>query len=145
VLVSNGIGKPIWFQEGAAMTFANNPPANYWELWRKNPIHLERMVGGFSTVMAPNEVATFYAHAYVMTEFLERLCLARARCGLPELADALMSKRATPETLFAWAISTRGSDLFRTTPLPLWDDYAARGNFAPATLQALVNRRPTPG
>jgi len=95
--------------------------------------------------MTPNEVATFYVHAYVMTEFLERLCLARSRCGLPELADALMSKRATPETLFAWAISTRGSDLSRTTPLPLWDDYAARGNFAPATLQALVNRRPTPG
>jgi hypothetical protein len=69
-----------------------------------------------------------------------RLCLARPDCGPKELVEALQSGRATPETLFDWAISRRASDLVRTARLPLWDDYVEHGNFARATLDALLHR-----
>jgi hypothetical protein len=141
VLTSNGIGKPTWFQEGTAMMFAHERPRGYWQLWRENPIHLNRMVDEFPTT-APLEVATvFYAQAYVMMEFLDRLCLTLPRCGPGELALALQSGRATPKTLFEWAVQQRGRDLFRTTHLTLWDDYQAHGNFLPKTYQALLERR----
>jgi len=141
VLVSNGIGKPIWFQEGSALWIAGKP-ADYWQTWRRNPIVLDRMVDTFPTTGAPADGAVFYAQAYVMTDFLERLCEARRECGLAELAQALKSGVVTPERLFAWAVSRRGEDLIRTTPLPLWDDYAERGNFSPETLQVLWHRKP---
>jgi hypothetical protein len=59
---------------------------------------------------------------------------------LAELTAALKSGRATPATLFDWAVWQRGSDLVHTSRLPLWDDYVARGDFAPATLDALLAR-----
>ena len=63
-----------------------------------------------------------------------------------ELAKALKSGRTTPERLFEWVIYRRGSDLFRTARLPLWDDYVEHGTFAPETLEALLARsRPAPG
>jgi hypothetical protein len=57
-----------------------------------------------------------------------------------ELVVALASGQANPETLFRWAISRRGSDLFRMTNLPLWDDYVERGDFAPPTEAELLKR-----
>lgn len=117
-------------------------PLTYWQTWRDHPIDLDRMVATFPTTASPDAAAVFYAQAYVMTEFLERLCLARPECGLAELANALKSRQTTPERLFDWAIARRGDDLFRTTRLALWDDYAERGNFAPATLDVLLHREP---
>jgi hypothetical protein len=140
VLLSNDIGKPIWFQEGAAMQLAHDMPQGYWSIWRKHPIQLRQMVDGFSGSNAAPDPVVFYAQSYVMTEFLERLCLKLHRCGLQELTAALKTGRATPVTLFDWAISQRGSDLVRTSRLPLWDDYAQLGDFAPATKHALLHR-----
>lgn len=82
----------------------------------------------------------FLAQAVIMVELLERLCLARSDCGSAELVGALASRAATPETLFGWAIARRGSDLFRSTRVSLWDDYAQYGDFLPATKEVLLGR-----
>jgi len=140
VLVSNGIRGPIWFQEGAAMTFAGDRPANYWSTWRENPIRIERMVSTFPSTESKASAEIFYAQAFVMMEFLERLCLARTECGLAELAAALASERVTPERLFDWASEERSRDLAHTSAPSIWNDYAARGDFSPKTLQALLDR-----
>jgi hypothetical protein len=140
VLVSNDIGKPMWFQEGAAMQLAYDMPQGYWRTWREHPIQLRQMVDGRSAGGAVPEPAVFYAQSYVMIEFLRRLCWKLKPCGLGELTAALKTGRATPVTLFDWAISQRGSDLVRTSRLPLWDDYAERGDFAEATVLALAFR-----
>jgi hypothetical protein len=140
VLVSNGIGRPIWFQEGAAMTFAHDQPQGYYDRWRKNPIDLEQMVETFPNT-APLEIATtFYAQAYAMMDFLDRLCLTRTACGTAELVRALQNGSATPETLFDWAVAQSGSDLVHTARLSLWEDYVEHGNFPPATMDALLAR-----
>jgi hypothetical protein len=138
VLVSNGIGKPIWFQEGAAMEVARSWPRDYRRIARENPIRLQQMVDGFSAGNAASGV--FYARSAVMVEFLQRLCLKLKECGLPQLTAALKTGRATPHTLFDWAISQRASDLVRTSALPLWDDYVRLGDFAPETRDALLHR-----
>jgi hypothetical protein len=70
----------------------------------------------------------------------KRLCLKLKECGLPQLTAALKTGRATPHTLFDWAISQRASDLVRTSALPLWDDYVRLGDFAPETRDALLHR-----
>lgn len=43
-LVSNGVGAPLWLQEGLAMTLAGDHPHDYYSMWRKHPIDLRRMV-----------------------------------------------------------------------------------------------------
>jgi hypothetical protein len=140
VLVSNGVGKPIWFQEGAAMLVAHDGPHDFWTVWRKNPIDLRRMVGTFPQTSSLTDATIFCAQSYVMIEFLERLCWRRISYILDGLTDALMNGNASPETLFDWTISNCGSDLFSTTQLSLWNDYAERGNFATKTLSTIVNR-----
>jgi hypothetical protein len=145
VLVSNGIGKPIWFQEGTAMLVADNAPSHYWQIWHDHPIAVNRMVSVFPTAQTAEDASTFYAQAYVMTEFLERLCLGRSGCGPAELVDALKSGRTSPENLFGWATLRRGADLFQTTPLPLGDAYTAEGDFGQRTKNALLDRALRPG
>ncbi|HEY3499754.1 MAG TPA: hypothetical protein VGK73_33915 [Polyangiaceae bacterium] len=146
VLVANGIGKPIWFQEGAAMRVAGERPRDSRATWRKHPIPISQMVTTFPTTALPESASHFYAQAWEMMEFLHRLTLgnpggeAREVGELQELTHALKSGRTTPERLFEWATYQRGSDLFRTSRLPLWDDYAEHGNFAPTTLDALLAR-----
>jgi hypothetical protein len=140
-LVSNAIVTPMWFQEGAAMTIAGDPPRGYWTLWQKNPVDLRRMVNTFPRQADLPTVTIFNAQAFAMTEFLDSLCWARKTCNLSELAEALVSGQATPETLFEWAIAQRGSDLRHTTRLPLWDDYTERGKLGPETHAALNARR----
>lgn len=140
VLISNDIRGPIWFHEGAAMAIARDSPAGHWSIWRQKPLDLERMIHRFPKTARLEEAVTFYAQAYVMTDFLDRLCLTRPGCGLAELADALVNGRATSETLFSWAVATRGSDLSPTARVSLWDDYGDYGNFPPATYAALLSR-----
>lgn len=140
VLVSNGIAGPMWFQEGTAMSFARDCRPDAWQRWREHPLDLERMLTGVPHTAAPEDAAAFNAQACVMHEFLERLCLNSSGCGVGELANALTTGQATPQTLFDWAISRRGSDLFRTTSLPLWSDYTRQGDFGPATKAALLAR-----
>jgi hypothetical protein len=140
VLVSNGIGGPMWFQEGTAMAVGHDCPLQAWQLWRDHPISLDQMVIGLPRPSTLEATTIFNAQACVMQEFLERLCSTLEGCGTRELANALISGRASPKTLFSWAITQRGGDLIRTTGLPLWDDYAQRGDFAPATKAALLRR-----
>jgi len=140
VLISNDVFEPIWFQEGAAMMLARDSPPNFVQVARLHPIRLHEMVSARPTQGSAEEARLFYAQSYLMIEFLERLCLNRIGCGSGELVAALKSGRATPETLFDWAVSERAADLVHTSRLPLWDDYFERGDFAPATQQALLTR-----
>jgi len=143
VLMSNGIGKPFWFQEGAAMELANDLPHGYWTVWRRNPISLERMVNPFPKTGNLDRATAYYAQAYVMMEFLQSLCDARVGCGIGKLANALASGRVAPEALFEWATAERGRDLMHTTRVTLWDDYVKQGSFPGETLAALLDRKPS--
>jgi hypothetical protein len=140
VLVSSGITGPMWFQEGVAMAFGRDCPSDAWQLWRGHQFDPRQMTSGFPHTASLEAATEFNAQACIMTEFLERLCLTLQGCGTNELAHALASGEATPETLFDWAISRRGGDLFRTTNRSLWDDYAERGDFAPPSKAALLHR-----
>jgi hypothetical protein len=140
VLVSNGIAGPMWFQEGAAMAFGRDCPTGAWKLWRAHRFDPKQMISALPPAASLATVTEFNAQACIMMEFLERLCLTLRGCGTTELTHALDSGEATPDTLFNWAISRRGADLFRTSPLRMWDDYAERGDFAPATKAALLQR-----
>jgi len=138
VLVSNGIDGPFWFQEGTAMALAGDAPSDSYILWHEHPIDVADMVRGFPHT-APLEVATaYYANAYVMMEFLDRICPAGVECRPAELAEALISESATPETLFEWATAQHG-DLAPAAARKLWDDYVA-GRKIPATYQTLLER-----
>jgi hypothetical protein len=75
-----------------------------------------------------------------MAELIERLCLNRSASNIAELVAALASSAATPDSLFAWGLARRGSDLFRSTRLSLWDDYVQHGDFPPAAKKALLAR-----
>jgi hypothetical protein len=143
VLVTNGIERPLWLQEGLAMRAAleeEHERRDFWQKWKDHPLSMERMVNLFPTTADPEETATFYGQAYHMTHMLERLCLARSGCGPMELFDALRSGEATPETLFEWAVERRGSDLVAETHLPVWEDYLAHGSFGPENYRALLER-----
>jgi hypothetical protein len=146
VLVTNGIERPLWLQEGLAMLAASeieHETRASWLKWKDRPLPMERMVNLFPATADPEEVATFYGQAYHMTRMLERLCLARSGCGPMELFDSLRSGEATPETLFEWAVRRRGSDLVATTRVPVWEDYLAHGTFGPENYYALLQRRRT--
>jgi hypothetical protein len=140
VLVSHGVTGPFWLQEGTAMAFASDVPGGYWSSWRKSPLPLADMVDGPARGSSPHVTTAFHAQAAIMIELLERLCLNRSGCNTAELVAALESSAATPESLFAWALARRGSDLFRSTRLSLWDDYVQHGDFPPATKEALLAR-----
>lgn len=56
---------------------------------------------------------------------------------------ALHVERVAPKALFDWTMRQRGADLFRTTRLSLWDDYAEQGDFPPQTKAALLSRAVT--
>lgn len=145
VLISNGVGKPIWFQEGTAMAFAEDAPLRSYSLVHEHPVDVADMVVSFPKTSSLEDATRFYATAHVMMEFLTRLCLARVDCNPAELAGALSSRAASPQTLFEWATVRRGSDLAPTAERSLWDDYVAHQNFPPATYQALLAReRPQP-
>jgi len=140
VLLSNGINGPTWFQEGTAMKFASDCPYGAYQTWRAHRFEPRQMVAGATHTTSPEAANVFNAQACIMTEFLDRLCLQLEECGTKQLAAALVEGQTTPEGLFDWAISRRGADLFRTTNRALWQDYADRGDFAPATKQALLSR-----
>jgi hypothetical protein len=143
VLVTNGIERPLWLQEGLAMRAAGEEQHETraaWLTWKDRPLSMDRMVNLFPATADPDEVATFYGQAYHMTHMLERLCLTHPECGPPELFEALRSGEAAPETLFEWAVQRRGSDLFAKTRLPVWEDYLAHGTFGPENYRALLER-----
>jgi hypothetical protein len=143
VLVTNGIERPLWLQEGLAMRATRDEQHETraaWLTWKDRPLSMERMVNLFPATADPDDVATFYGQAYHMTHMLERLCLTRPTCGPRDLFDALHSGEATPETLFEWAVQRRGSDLVAKTRLPVWEDYLAHGTFGPENYRALVQR-----
>lgn len=137
-LASNGVFAPFWLHEGLAMYIAGDSQA--YTVWRKNPIPAKLLVDAYPDDASPEVVTAYYAQAWFMLEFLRRLCLNRRGCGPAELVHALRGARTTPEKLFDWAISRHANDLVRTARLPLWDDYVARGDFAPETLKVLINR-----
>jgi hypothetical protein len=139
-LASNGIFAPFWLQEGLAMEIGGGSPRDAYAVWRKNPIRAELLVDAYPDDATPEIVTAYYAQSGIMLEFLQRMCLNRSDCGPAELVRALRGAQTTPEKLFDWAISRRAGDLVRTARLPLWDDYVARGDFAPETLKALLNR-----
>ena len=122
------------------MMFAGDNPHDYWNMWRKNPIRLDEMVATFPSTQPKEASEVFYAQAFVMMEFLDRLCLARAGCGVAELATVLESEQVTPERLFDWAAAERSEDLAHTAAPSIWADYEKRGNFSPKTLEALLRR-----
>jgi hypothetical protein len=140
-LISNGITRPIWLQEGAAMITSGEFE---WGLrpwsWKDHPLSMQQMVRAFPNTANEAFAQAYYGQAFAMVRFLDRLCLGEANCTLRTLVGALKSGRATPDTLFDWAVSERGSDLIRTSGLPLWDDYIIHQDFAPATKRALLQR-----
>jgi len=140
-LFSHAIRRPVWFQEGVAMLIGDE---NDWSRWRpKGPLlPPERMVQTFPQAASAEEAVAFYGQAFAMTVFLNKLCENATSCDLRDLVRALETGVVRPETLFDWAVSQRGSDLVRTTRLPLWDDYLANGlQFGPDTATAISGRR----
>jgi len=77
-----------------------------------------------------------------MVTFLNDLCWRRGDCAFArDLVSALKNGRATPDTLFDWTVAQRGTDLFATARLPLWDDYVENGfSFSTATESARLSR-----
>jgi len=141
-LMSNGITRPIWFQEGEAMMIANEQE---WSLrpltWKAHALPLEQMVLYFPDTTNVALTQAFYGQAYLMVEFLDRLCVGRPTgCGARELVDALKTGRADAATLFDWAVAERGRDLVTTPGLPLWEDYLKNGNFSAAQETTLLER-----
>ncbi|MGE5784377.1 MAG: hypothetical protein ACM3ZE_07290 [Myxococcales bacterium] len=107
LLRSNGIAKPFWFQEGAAMIIAQDVPATYRSGWMRRPIPTRQMVEAVPDSVSAEFANTYYAQAFAMADFLERRC--RQRCGLDTWADAL-KHGVNPESLFDWAISRSGDN-----------------------------------
>lgn len=140
VLVSNGVGKPIWFQEGTAMTFANEVVPYGHQIRREHSVELPAMVDSFPLVSL-EAAAVFNVQAREMTDFLAGMCMWRSNCNPAELAGALLNGSATPETLFAWATAERGSDLIETTPLQFWHDYEARGYHSRESIKRMLHRQ----
>jgi hypothetical protein len=143
VLVSNGVGKPIWFQEGVATMIAGDQPRDSFALFKANPPQVSAMIEEPENAASLYEASVYYAQAYMMVEFLERLCLRRSPCGVDELAHAIASGDVLPEDLFDWAANERSSDLSSTAEVSVWADYVKYGNFTPRTYQALLHRTPT--
>ncbi|HXS15655.1 MAG TPA: hypothetical protein VN764_00615, partial [Polyangiaceae bacterium] len=144
VLVSNGVGKPIWLQEGVATMIAGDQPADAYALFKKHRVEVSTMTDGPAPTATLGEANVYYAHAYVMVEFLDRLCLKRTGCGWGELTQALTSGAVLPEELFDWATGERAADLAASAEVSVWQDYVERGNFAPATYELLLHRPSTP-
>jgi hypothetical protein len=144
VLITNGVGNPVWLQEGAATMIARDQPMDAYTLFKRHPVPTSQMIDGPKKSASVYEANVYYAQAYVMVDFLERLCLNRKSCGLGELAQALISGTTTPEGLFEWATEQRSQDLAPTAEVSVWSDYVKYGSFAPQTYQALLNRPPLP-
>jgi hypothetical protein len=144
VLFSHGIHRPVWFQEGVAMLVEDmrdgDSESGKWLTARL--LRTDQMVQTFPQTVSAAEAEAFYGQALTMTVFLEKLCKNRESCDVAELVHALERGATTPDTLFDWAVSRRGSDLVRTARLSLWDDYVENGlRFAPATEIAISQRR----
>ena len=141
-LMSNGVTRPIWFQEGEAMMIAEE---REWSLrpltWQAHALPVAQMVLSFPDTSNASAAQAFYGQAYIMVEFLDRLCVGRPRsCHTRELIEALKTGSANPATLFDWAVARRGSDLVSTPGLPLWEDYLKHGNFSAERETALLGR-----
>jgi hypothetical protein len=127
VLFRNGIEEPMWFQEGSALLFAGE---HSWFKWHPTGRMLpsSAMVRDFPQTASPEFTEAFYGQSFRMVTFLNDLCWRRKGCSFArDLVAALKNGRATPDTLFDWAVSERGTDLFASTRLPLWDDYVENG------------------
>jgi hypothetical protein len=135
VLVSDGIGRPIWLQEALAMSFAGERPAR---TWREHPIALEQMIA------TPEFESAYYGQAYYRLELLRLLCNAREGCQDVDLVHALQKGQATPESLFEWAISHRAREGTSVAPLLIWYDYVAHETRSPLLLAAKRGPTSTP-
>jgi hypothetical protein len=141
VLVSNGIGRPVWLQEALAMFFAQEfPQAN----WRARPIALDDMVEYLPHDATPEFETTFYTQASAMLELLRKLCGSSEGCYNVDLVLALQKGQASPETLFEWAISQRAREGTSVTPLSIWNDYVAHEMRSPLLLSARRASASTP-
>lgn len=123
LLQSNGIAKPFWFQEGAAMIVAQDTPAAYRTAWMRRPIPTQQMVEAVPDSVSLGSANTSYAQAYAMADFLERRC--RQRCGLDTWADALR-RGVSPESLFDWAISRSRDNSRSELGSSPWSSHLAR-------------------
>lgn len=140
-LFSHGLRRPVWFQEGVAMTLGGELE---WLTWRpKGPLlPIQSMVQTFPQTADAESAEAFYGQAFAMTVFLSKLCQNSTPCSVRDLVNALDSGAVRPEGLFDWAVSKRGADLVRTARLPLWDDYVANGlQLNRETAAALAARR----
>ncbi|HET9957285.1 MAG TPA: hypothetical protein VFQ61_22460, partial [Polyangiaceae bacterium] len=110
-LMSHGVGQPIWFQEGAAMVFAQEN----WEDYRFTTqlIPLESMSRAFAHTAKPEGARAFYLQAYAMVRLLRAVWRDPARSSEHALLDALLAQQATPEGLFEWALEQRMGHLER--------------------------------
>lgn len=150
-LFSHGLRRPVWFQEGVAMSIENErdgarvqPPTEQdWESWRPQValLPVQAMVQTFPRSGSAETVEAFYGQAFAMTAFLRQLGENGTACDPQSLVRALSTGRVRPEQLFDWAVSECGSDLVSTARLPLWDDYVANGmKFNPGTASAIAMR-----
>jgi len=141
VLFMNGIEQPMWFQEGTALLLAGE---HAWFNWRPagRMLPSSAMVHDFPQTASPEFTEAFYGQSFRMVTFLNDLCWRRKDCSFArDLVAALKNGRATPDTLFDWAVSERGTDLFASTRLPLWDDYVENGFAFSAATEAARGRR----
>jgi hypothetical protein len=141
VLISNGIEEPMWFQEGTALLVADELSWLHWHPTDRMLPNAE-MVHAFPHTASPESTRALYGQAFSMVIFLNELCWRRSDCGFArDLVAALKNGSATPDTLFDWAIAQRGTDLFASARLPLWDDYVENGLAFSAATEAVRMRR----
>jgi hypothetical protein len=123
LLMSNGVSRPFWLQEGAAMVIAKEEPFYFSTKSTSTPILPSQMVGPLPQNASFDVANAFYRQAYAMTHFLEQRCRLRINCGLSEWVQALNSGDANPESLFDWAIARSGDEPNRTNAALIWDEY----------------------
>jgi hypothetical protein len=139
-LMTHGVHFPVWFQEGAALVFARESWKNY--RFDGDIVPLETMVSAFPHGISPEQAEAFYLQAYAMMKLLADLWRGggawtqpllgvfdaqRARDNVTserDLALALLTGKASPETLFSWAVVQRTANL-RPSPERLLERYIA--------------------
>jgi hypothetical protein len=130
-LMSNGIVRPMWLQEGVALRLAGERDWHGERRdWTDHPLTVAQMIDGLPDTPSESSAHAFYGQAYAMLEFLNRLCADRTECGERELVAALKTGSATPETLFDWAVAHRATRLPAGARPSLWGDYVTSQGFA---------------
>ena len=98
------------------------------------------MVEPLSQAASAQDVEIYYAHAAVMFEFLNRLCLGLEPCATADLVHALTEGGVAPDELFLWATAQRGNELIEQDAIRFWLDYESHHNFRPEILDRLLSR-----